>query len=134
MKDADRGLCPGAGRRIEGEPDDEQRDCEPDAGEGAAAEHLPRTDAARDRAEAQAHRPRKVVSADTDGLADDEAEDDAPGDGRGEGVLEEATTEVDAGVGERKQRHDDEAREGMEAASWRRSFTEMARSMPRRAE
>jgi hypothetical protein len=67
-------------RGVERQADDEQRDCEPDARQGAAAQDLAWTDSLRQPPEPQGH-PAEGTAADPHELAHHQADDHTPGDG-----------------------------------------------------
>ncbi len=90
--------------RLEGQPDDQQRHGEPDAGQRGPAQHLARSDALRQPSQPQAGTGQRTA-ADADELADHEPHDDRPGERRGQGVDEHAAAQVDPGVGEGEQRN-----------------------------
>ena len=94
---------------LERDVGDEQRDGEPDAGDGRRADERRPGDRERQPSEpASSGQPGRA--ADADELADDEAADDAERDAGGQPAVDRLATERDAGVGEREQRDDHVAR------------------------
>ena len=98
---------------VEGEARDQQRDGEPDAGDGSAPDdHRPAQRAAQAGEPGPRREPRRADDAER--LAHHVAEHDPERDRRGDRVAEQLPVDVDAGVCEREQRHDHEARPRVE--------------------
>ena len=94
---------------VEGQAGDEQRHGEPDAGQRTDADDGRPRGARRQLADAEAHgEPRE--RGDADRLADDEPEHDAVGDRRRRRRRQRVRRDRHAGVRQREQRDDDEAR------------------------
>ena len=109
---ADLGLVGELGA-LEGQPGDEERHGEPDAGDAGHAEHVARGDALGEPSPAEPH-DQGDGAGDPDELADDQPDDDAEGDRRRGGVAQRRGGELDARVGEREQRDDEVARPGVQ--------------------